>query len=105
MKKYTVFSGLLLISLLTIFSSTLNANEAKSTSSASTNKITVVEERDQQNNKGKISSVDGTTSASQLRAKKSHSVSSKNETILSVSLGVLCIGIIVFLLKILGKNN
>jgi hypothetical protein len=104
MKKFTVFSCLLLISLLITFSNTLNANEEKSTSSASTNKITVVE-RDQQNNKGKISSVDGTTSASQLRAKKSHSVSSTNETILSVSLGVLCIGIIVFLLKILGKNN
>ncbi len=104
MKKCTVFSGLLLIPLLTFFSSTLNANEGKSTSSTSTNKITVVE-RNQQNNKGKISSVDGTTSASQLRAKKSHSVSSTNETILSVSLGVLCIGIVVFLLKILGKNN
>jgi len=105
MKKFTVFSGLLLISLLTLFSSTLNANnEEKSISSTSTNKITIVE-RDQQNKKGEISSVDGTTSASQLRAKKSHSVSSTNETILSVSLGVLCIGIIVFLLKILGKNN
>ncbi len=50
-------------------------------------------------------SIDGMTSASQLRAKKSHYVSTKNETILSVSLGIISIGIIIFLLRLLGDRK
>ena len=53
----------------------------------------------------KNNSIDGTTSASQLRAKKSHYVSTKNETILSVSLGIISIGIIIFLLRVLGDRR
>ncbi len=49
--------------------------------------------------------IDGTTSASQLRAKKSHYVSTKNETILSVSLGIISIGIIIFFLRLLGARK
>lgn len=53
----------------------------------------------------KNNSIDGTTSASQLRAKKSHYVSTKNEAILSVSLGIISIGIIIFLLRLLGDRS
>jgi len=45
--------------------------------------------------------IDGTTSASQLRAKKSHSVSEQDGTMLTVFLGLFAIGFIVFLVSIL----
>ena len=43
--------------------------------------------------------IDGTTSASKLRAKKSHSVSKQDETKLTVFLGLFAIAIIVFFLR------
>lgn len=47
--------------------------------------------------------VDGRTSASVLAAKRSHSVSKNDETILAVFSGILAIGLIFFLVHILQK--
>jgi len=44
----------------------------------------------------KKNEVDGTTSASQLRAKRSHSASKENESKLTVFLGLFAIAIILF---------
>ncbi len=48
---------------------------------------------------------DGTTSASKLVAKRSHSVSKNDETGLSIFLGVIVIGVIVFFLKPFGDKK
>ncbi len=47
----------------------------------------------------KISGVDGTTSASQLRARKSHSVSKQDEIGLTVFFGLIILAVMVFFLK------
>ena len=78
---------------------TLNATNDSIVSEVSQIVIEEVEAAEKNN------SIDGTTSASQLRAKKSHYVSTKNETILSVSLGIISIGIIIFLLRLLGDRR
>jgi len=83
---------------MSLFASTLQAqslNVKKYSEKAVVTK-TITEENDL---------IDGSTSASQLRAKKSHHVSKANETILSVSLGLISIGIIVFFLKMLGNRK
>ena len=50
-------------------------------------------------------SIDGTTSASKLRAKRSHSAAKENETKLTVFLGLFAIAIIVFFLRLLGAKK
>ena len=79
---------------------TLNATNDSTVFGVSQIVIEEVEAAAETNN-----SIDGMTSASQLRAKKSHYVSTKNETILSVSLGIISIGIIIFLLRLLGDRK
>lgn len=49
--------------------------------------------------------VDGTTSASKLRAIRSHSAAKENETKLTVFLGLFAIAIIVFFLRVLGTKK
>ena len=49
--------------------------------------------------------VDGRTSASVLAAQRSHSVSSKDQTVLSVCTGLLAIGIVIFLVKALSARR
>lgn len=53
----------------------------------------------------KDKSIDGSTAASKLRANKSHYVSKQDETTLTVFLGILAIGFIVFFIKILGDKK
>jgi hypothetical protein len=99
MKKYIgLMSFFLLILSGVAKAETLNATNDSTVSGVS--QIVIEEAKVEKNN-----SIDGTTSASQLRAKKSHYVSTKNETILSVSLGIISIGIIIFLLRLLGDRT
>ena len=49
--------------------------------------------------------VDGRTSASVLAAQRSHSVSSKDQTILSVVSGLLAIGGVIFLVKVITRQR
>jgi hypothetical protein len=99
MKKYIGLMSFLLFILSGVAKAeTLNATNNSTVSGVS--HIVIEEAKVEKNN-----SIDGTTSASQLRAKKSHYVSTKNETILSVSLGIISIGIIIFLLRLLGDRT
>ncbi len=49
--------------------------------------------------------IDGTTSASKLRAIRSHAGAKENETKLTVFLGLFAIAIIVFFLRVLGSRK
>jgi len=49
--------------------------------------------------------MDGTTSASKLVAKRSHSVSKHDETGLAIFLGVIVVGVIVFFLRPFSKKK
>lgn len=49
--------------------------------------------------------IDGATSASQLRAKKSHAGAKQNETKLTIFLGLFVIALIVFFVDVLTKKK
>ncbi len=53
----------------------------------------------------KKKTIDGTTSASKLRAIRSHAGAKENETKLIVFLGLFAIAIIVFFLRVLGSRK
>jgi hypothetical protein len=103
MKKNIRLISFFLFFLLSV--TTVEALNVKNVSTASEIRKIAIEENFQEVKLEKNDSIDGTTSASQLRAKKSHYVSTKNETILSVSLGVISIGIIIFFLRLLGARK
>ena len=108
MKKYIRLISFCLIFLITPFVSAIdnqlmNDNSYSKISDVKNNSIT--EENSQENKTKKNDSIDGTTSASQLRAKKSHYVSETNETILTVALGIISISLIIFFLKLLGNRK
>ena len=95
MKQQTAYSILFILLFMTVSPSgftkeslILNPHPTKSTTYTS-----------------QVKSIDGTTSASKLRAKKSHSVSEQDETKLTVFLGVLTLAMIVFLVRVMGDNK
>jgi hypothetical protein len=105
MKKQTV--NITLLSLLLITTSPLIiAQESLESLSLRVAKNKVSNEKHDKLSKGKkISSIDGTTSASKLRAIRSHSGAKENETKLTVFLGLFAIAIIVFFLRVLGNKK
>lgn len=91
------FSVVCILSVLCISSPLLNAVELQMdgvNSSTNTKRIIVVKD-----NKINISDVDGTTSASQLRARKSHAVSKQDELGLTVFFGLIVLAVIAFFFK------
>ncbi len=107
MKRYIRLISLCLVFLVAPFVGAIdNQPLNKNNYSKITNvKKTITEDSYQENKAKNNDSIDGTTSASQLRAKKSHYVSETNETILTVALGIICISLIIFFLKLLGDRK
>jgi hypothetical protein len=93
-----------LFALVLIFSPLSNALEtqpivAKNTPVTSDTKISVLNERRNQDIKNNPPAIDSTTSASVLSAKSSHVVSKHDETGLSIFLGLIILSVIGFFLK------
>lgn len=94
MRKKTAYLTLFCL-LLMIVSPLAFTKESSALNSVQTAKT----EKFYKSTKGIQKKIDGTTSASKLRAKKSHSVSKQDETKLTVFLGLFAIAIIVFFLR------
>ncbi len=91
------FSVVCVFTVLLVSSPVLTAIESEwnEENSSINNKTSIVI----QTNGNYKSVVDGTTSASKLRAKKSHSVSKQDEMGLTIFFGVIVLSVIVFFLK------
>ena len=108
MKKLTVY--ITILNLLLITASPLAIAE-ESLESLSLKVIPVAKnkagnEKDGKSTDDKLKKIiDGTTSASKLRAIRSHAGAKENETKLTVFLGLFAIAIIVFFLRVLGNKK
>jgi hypothetical protein len=102
MKKHTTLI-ILFITLLfaSPFSSATETLTEKNTNQpTSSDKIIITYSDNKNPEKPKTNnSIDGSTSASQLRARKSHSVSKDDETGLAIFFGIIILGVIIFFLK------
>lgn len=108
MKKETVY--IMILSLLLMTASSLAFAE-ESLEDLSLKVIPVTknkvskEEYDRVSDDKQKKTIDGTTSASKLRAIGSHAGVKENETRLTVFLGLFAIAIIVFFLRVLGSRK
>lgn len=102
MKKYTALLNLFIILLFTSpFSGAIETQTEKNKNKPTSSDKIIITYSDNKNPEKPIinNSFDGSTSASQLRARKSHSVSKDDETGLAIFFGVIIIGVIIFFLK------
>ncbi|NOQ76366.1 MAG: hypothetical protein GQ475_00965 [Methylococcaceae bacterium] len=99
MKKYTVCLSLIALLLVVVSPSSI-AVDSRKVGISRLVKSEVIEADGINEN-----SIDGTTSASKLRAIKSHSVSDQDETKLTVFLGLFAIAIIVFFINFFRDNK
>jgi len=81
------------------------AADVKNSSTISEAKIIVAEDSTKPNKQWDSYKVDGSSSASKLVAKRSHSVSKQDETGLAIFLGIIVIGVIVFFLNPFGEKK
>jgi hypothetical protein len=79
-----------------------NINNAATLSEA---KTIVAEDSSKLDKQWDAYKVDGSSSASKLVAKRSHSVSEQDETGLAIFLGIIVIGVIVFFLNPFSEKN
>jgi hypothetical protein len=81
------------------------AANVKNSLSVTEEKIIAAEDSTKPNEQWDSYKVDGSSSASKLVAKRSHSVSEQDETGLAIFLGVIAIGIILFFLNPFGEKR
>lgn len=81
------------------------AADVNNSSTISEAKVIVAENSTQSNKQWNSYKVDGSSSASKLVAKRSHSVSKQDETGLAVFLGIIVIAVIVFFLNPFGEKK
>jgi len=103
-------NGLKEIGVILLLASSLlglqpQAANVKNSLSVSEEKILVAEDSTKSNEQWDSYKVDGSSSASKLVAKRSHSVSEQDETGLAIFLGVIAIGIILFFLNPFGEKR
>ncbi|MCF6203187.1 MAG: hypothetical protein L3J59_05870 [Methylococcaceae bacterium] len=102
MKRNTILINLFIIFLFASpFSSAIETpTEKNKNKPTSSDKIIITSNDNKNPEKLKINdSFDSTTSASKLRARKSHAVSKEDETGLAIFFGIIILGVIIFFLK------
>ncbi len=81
------------------------AANVKNSSTISEAKVIVAEDSTKSNKQWDANKVDGSSSASKLVAKRSHSVSKQDESGLAIFLGIIVIAVILFFLNPFGEKN
>ncbi|MCK5831867.1 MAG: hypothetical protein KAH20_16360 [Methylococcales bacterium] len=101
MKKYSTL--IYLFTILLVISPSSNAVEKQTVKNKNTSssviKITTSGNTYISDKTKKNDSIDGSTSASQLRAKRSHAVSKQDETGLAIFFGLIVLSVIIVVLK------
>jgi len=104
MQKYSVYLGLIGL-LLVAVSALSHAGDSVGETGQQTVKKELISTKGDASSKVNKRNIDGTTSASKLRAIRSHSVSNQDETKLTVFLGLFAMAIIVFFINFFRNNK